>query len=114
MQPREATEPDFSTSRNSGDSFPAAKDVIDTDCTHLSNIAGSIESAGAELTVSALDGAAIYATECASCHGVLANSEYKMATALEIADAILKVGVMKNIELSPEELEALEGALDIP
>ena len=30
MQPREATEPDFSTSRNSGDSFPAAKDVIDT------------------------------------------------------------------------------------
>ena len=59
----------------------------------------------------ALDGAALYASDCASCHGVLASSSKAGRSAAQIQAAISNVGAMGSINLSAAEIQAIADAL---
>jgi len=59
-------------------------------------------------TTPALDGAALYATNCAGCHGPLATSSKKGATLAQIQAAS---GKMNISALSVAELQAIADAL---
>lgn len=60
------------------------------------------------------DGAALYAMECESCHGLLASSNIKTRTATAINSAIAnKVGGMGSIVLTSAEADVIAGALPV-
>ncbi|MBC7371200.1 MAG: cytochrome c [Bdellovibrionaceae bacterium] len=65
--------------------------------------------------VIAHDGAALYATNCASCHGALAASTQKLARVSVIKNALTNVAAMKAntnlMNLSQRQLEAISFAL---
>ena len=59
-----------------------------------------------------LDGAALYASYCASCHGSLAVSSKRGATAQQITSAIGNVGSMAGLSsLSSDEIQAISESL---
>ena len=59
-----------------------------------------------------LDGATLYATYCASCHGDLANSTKAGATAAQIEAAIAgNTGGMNSITLTTEQIQAIADVL---
>ena len=59
-----------------------------------------------------LDGASLYANDCAGCHGALASSSKTGATASQIQSAISSVGAMSSLSnLSSAEIQAIAGAL---
>ena len=73
-------------------------------------------TATATVTVTAtpppLNGAALYASNCANCHGALANSTKLNRTALEINTAISTVPAMSNLSsLSQAQIQAIADAL---
>jgi mono/diheme cytochrome c family protein len=62
--------------------------------------------------VAALDGAALYAANCAVCHGPLATSGKKGSTAAIIQSAISNnTGAMGTLSVSPDQLQAIADAL---
>ena len=59
-----------------------------------------------------LDGLALYANHCASCHGDAALTEKPNRTAQQITDAINKIGVMRALRsLSSEEITAIANSI---
>jgi cytochrome c553 len=60
---------------------------------------------------SVVDGAALYATNCASCHGGLATSAKIGRTAAQITTAIATVPSMSALKLSAAEVQAISDAL---
>jgi mono/diheme cytochrome c family protein len=64
----------------------------------------------------ALDGAALYATNCARCHNPLATSAKRLRTALQIQTAINTnrggMGIAALIALTPAEIQAIATALN--
>jgi mono/diheme cytochrome c family protein len=65
--------------------------------------------------VAALDGANLYAGNCAGCHGQLATSGKKGATVARIQAAIAgNTGGMGSISLSADQLQAISDALASP
>lgn len=70
-------------------------------------------SSGATVTPTALDGAALYASNCAGCHGVLASSSKTGATVARIQSAISSnVGGMGSMSsLTPDMIQAISVAL---
>jgi len=72
--------------------------------------------ASAEVTAStnaaAIDGAALYASNCSGCHGPLATSSKRGASATAISDAIASNrGGMGSISLTPAQIAAIAAAL---
>ena len=72
--------------------------------------------ASAEVTAStnaaAIDGAALYASNCSGCHGPLATSSKRGASATAISDAIASNrGGMGSIRLTPAQIAAIAAAL---
>ena len=60
----------------------------------------------------ALDGAALYAGACASCHGALASTTKANRTAAQISAAITSVGSMNSLStLTPAQVQAIATAL---
>ncbi len=60
----------------------------------------------------AVDGAALYTSDCAACHGALASSAKAGATAAQIQGAIASVGAMQSFAtLSAAEVQAIADAL---
>lgn len=70
-------------------------------------------SSGATVTPTALDGAALYASNCAGCHGALASSSKTGATVARIQTAISSnVGGMGSMSsLTPDMIQAISVAL---
>jgi mono/diheme cytochrome c family protein len=61
----------------------------------------------------ALDGAALYASYCAGCHGPLATSSKRQATAAQIQTGIMSVGAMKSLStLTAAQVHAIAAALN--
>jgi mono/diheme cytochrome c family protein len=59
-----------------------------------------------------LDGVALYAGACASCHGPLATSTKLNRTAQNISDAIIAVPRMNSLSsLTPAQIQAIATAL---
>jgi cytochrome c553 len=58
-----------------------------------------------------LDGADLYLTNCAACHGQLANSTKKDRTAVEITNAITNQPTMANIKLTAAQISAVAAVL---
>jgi hypothetical protein len=59
-----------------------------------------------------LDGAALYTQYCAGCHGALASSSKKGATATQIQSAINGVGAMSSLKtLTSAQIQAIAAAL---
>ena len=58
------------------------------------------------------DGATLYAANCASCHGALATSAKRGATAARIQGAMDAVASMGSLGLSAEQVSAIAGALN--
>lgn len=59
-----------------------------------------------------IDGATLYANDCAGCHGALASSSVAGATASNIQNAINTVGAMSSFSsLSSDQIQALADAL---
>jgi hypothetical protein len=59
-----------------------------------------------------VDGAALYASHCASCHKVLGQSTKRGRTSQQIRDAIANVVTMNNLaNLTTEEIDAIAKAL---
>ena len=72
--------------------------------------------ASAEVTAStnaaAIDGAALYTSDCSGCHGPLATSSKRGASATAISGAIASNrGGMGSISLTPEQIAAIAAAL---
>lgn len=66
----------------------------------------------ASTNVAALDGAALYASNCAACHGSLAASTKRGSSASAITAAITgNRGGMGSISLTPEQITAIAAAL---
>jgi len=61
--------------------------------------------------LAALNGAALYTSNCAGGHGALATSTKRTGTATQIANAIANVGSMSGISLTPAEITAIAAAL---
>jgi len=82
-------------------------DGIDNDCD------GLIDGADFDCGTIPIDGTALYAQHCASCHGILANSTKAGASAAGIQGAINgNVGGMGSLNfLTAEEIEAIAAAL---
>lgn len=70
-----------------------------------------------KVAVPNLDGASLYASNCMNCHGALASSGKKGASAIGIQDAINNVGTMRNkpylTALTFAQIEAIAEALKI-
>lgn len=64
-------------------------------------------------TMPPLNGASLYATHCASCHGQLANSERRGATVTAIQNAIdrNRGGMGRLSNLTPAQIQAISDAL---
>ncbi len=62
-------------------------------------------------TPAPLNGAQLYTTNCASCHGQLAVSTKKNRTAIQFRAAIVNVNTMKTLVLTDAELQAMATAL---
>ncbi len=61
-----------------------------------------------------IDGAALYASSCASCHGALASSSKRDATATAIQSAIANVSGMRTLSsLTPDQVAAISKALQM-
>src|SRR6185369_7118014 len=75
-----------------------------------------IVAGGIVWAVAALDGAALYAANCASCHGALANSGKKGATVNRIQTAISNnTGGMGTLSsLNADQVQAVADALAPP
>jgi len=52
-----------------------------------------------DIFIYSLDGNALYATNCASCHGVLSASTKRGRTAQQITDAITRIDDMRNSQM---------------
>ena len=67
---------------------------------------------GGSSSSTTLDGASLYATYCAGCHGPLATSSKKGATATQIQTAITKVRAMRSLStLTTAQIQAIAAAL---
>ena len=58
-----------------------------------------------------IDGAALYTSTCAGCHGALASSVKRGRSAAQITAAIGSVGSMKGITLTSAQIQAIATAL---
>ena len=64
-----------------------------------------------ETSGASLNGEALYASNCAGCHGDLNNSAKSGSSAAAIKNAISTESSMNNISLSDAEIDAIAGAL---
>ena len=58
-----------------------------------------------------LNGASLYANNCANCHGDLANTMKPGRSANQIMNAIMNVQAMNNINLNTEQIQAIADVL---
>lgn len=65
----------------------------------------------ARFYVTAIDGRALYATNCQSCHGAIATSEHRNATAAMIRTQINTRPEMMNLNLTDDQLRAISYSL---
>ncbi|GFE59028.1 c-type cytochrome [Geobacter sp. AOG1] len=73
---------------------------------------GNMPTAGQVPPAATIDGAALYGTNCASCHGILASSSKKGRTAAQIQSAISTVGSMNFLStLTAAQVQAIANAL---
>jgi len=78
----------------------------------LSTAAPAIPDPNYQSTTTALDGAALYAGACASCHGTLASTTKANRTAAQISASITSVGSMNSLStLTPAQVQAIATAL---
>ena len=77
---------------------------------------GTDDGTGSATTPPAtLDGATLYADNCATCHGDLAETTKPGRTAAEIQTAINTVSAMQSLSsLTPEEIQAIAAVLPTP
>lgn len=82
--------------------------------TAVNSVGESLPSAQASATTSALDGVALYASNCAGCHGALASSSKRGRTAAQIQAAITaNAGGMGFLStLSAAQVQAIADALN--
>jgi mono/diheme cytochrome c family protein len=72
---------------------------------------GPSVQATATTNAAAIDGAALYVTNCSGCHGPLAFSSKRGRTAAQITSAINNVGEMQSIGLTAAQIAAIAAAL---
>jgi mono/diheme cytochrome c family protein len=116
--------PDGSTAALSGADAAAPTFTPDVDGEYVAALVvndGELDSDPDSVTVAAativvLDGAKLYADNCQNCHGPLAESQKRGATAAEIQGAIdqNKGGMGSLSFLTREEIEAIAEALNTP
>ena len=74
--------------------------------------AGPVQTPSPTSTPTSLDGAALYATYCSSCHGALAASSKRGATAARIQTGVTGVNAMKSLSnLTSAQMQAIAAAL---
>ncbi|CAN5575891.1 hypothetical protein BH10BDE1_BH10BDE1_32970 [soil metagenome] len=66
---------------------------------------------GARFYVTAIDGKALYATNCQGCHGAIATSQHRNATPAKIKSQIATQNEMKGIVLSDDQIAAVAYSL---
>ncbi len=67
----------------------------------------------ARFYVQVLDGQALYATSCASCHGAIGASTKKKRTASQISNSLTSVDDMRSLSLTPAQVRAIAYALSL-
>lgn len=93
----------------------AATDTIALKISYLNvgNTSGGAGGGGGGGPGGALDGVALYAQHCASCHNALANTSKPRRTAQQIQNSINTVGSMRSLSiLTPAQVAAIAAALD--
>lgn len=65
----------------------------------------------ARFFVTSIDGKALYTTNCQSCHGAIATSEHRNATAATIKSRIATQNEMKGIVLTDDQISAIAYSL---
>jgi mono/diheme cytochrome c family protein len=77
-----------------------------------SALSSTVTSTPTPTTPATIDGAALYATDCSSCHGPLATSSKRGRTAAQIQSAIGSVSAMSQFStLSTAQIQAIAAAL---
>ena len=96
-----------------GDDYETPEDTYDGDDYETPEDIDDGDEPDAEIDEEpSLDGAALYASYCASCHGSLAVSSKRGATAQQITSAIGNVGSMAGLSsLSSDEIQAISESL---
>ena len=84
---------------------------INLTAAEIQAIADALAPATTPTPTPAPDGAALYASDCASCHGALASSSKAGRSAAQIQAAINNVGAMGSINLTAAEIQAIADAL---
>lgn len=79
--------------------------------TAVNRVGESAASSQATATVAAIDGAALYTQNCGSCHGPLASSTKRGATAAQITSALATIAAMQSISLTSDQIAAIAAAL---
>ena len=80
--------------------------------TQIQSIAGALSGTTTQPPGTVTDGAALYTTYCAGCHGALATSSKQGATLARIQSAIGSVSSMRSLSsLTSTQLQAIASAL---
>ncbi|HEY4743458.1 MAG TPA: cytochrome c, partial [Desulfuromonadaceae bacterium] len=75
-------------------------------------LSGSATTTGSGSTTGTVDGAALYTADCSGCHGPLASSAKKGATAAQIQTGISSVSAMRSLStLTTTQIQAIAAAL---
>jgi len=75
-------------------------------------LTSTVSSTPTPTTPTSIDGAALYTTDCSSCHGPLATSSKKNATAAQIQSGISSIGAMGQFSsLTTAQIQAIAAAL---
>jgi cytochrome c len=109
-------------SGSSVNAFQAASVPFATTCTSQARtctngtLSGSYTFASCSVAAApAIDGAAIYTQNCSGCHGALATSSKRGASAATITSAIQNISYMKSnpaiSALTPAQIDAISKAL---